>query len=421
MKILFLIQHFSTGKVAGGSKPWSLAKSMADKGYDVTVVTSNVHYIEKEDEKRSKYTYEEYEGVKIIKVNATGNFRKNFFTRIMNYVSFAFNAYKACMKINDIDVVLTSIQPIFTGPVGLHVSKKKKARFILEVRDIWPDTAIEIGALKSPILIKMSSWLALKLYKGAEKIITLTPGIADLIIEKGINKNKVYCIPIGFNLEEFEDEKIDKTLRKKYNWEDKFIAMYTGSHATTDSLDVMVKTAEYLKDNKNIKIVSIGDGDKRGELIKYCEERSLDNIEFIGIVPRTEIPSYLHAADITFICLKKGEHWKIFLQNKFFDYMGAKKPIVTVLKGTQQEMVEDANAGLAVEPEDYEAFAKTLIHLSNNKEECIELGQNGYEFVNKYFNRDDLLDFYLKLIENNELLHHDSIIYKYSQYKRINN
>lgn len=126
MKVLFLIQHFSKGKVAGGSKPWSLAKEMVSKGHEVVVVTSNVHYLIKEDNKREKISIEEYEGVKIIKVNATGNFRKNFFTRILNYMSFAFNAYKTCMKISDIDLVLTSIQPIFTGPVGALVAKKRR-------------------------------------------------------------------------------------------------------------------------------------------------------------------------------------------------------------------------------------------------------------------------------------------------------
>lgn len=271
--------------------------------------------------------------------------------------------------------------------------------------------------MKSPVLIKLSSWLANKVYKSAEKIITLTPGIADLIIEKGINKNKIYCIPTGFNEEEFLDSDIDKNVRLENGWENKFIVMYTGSHATSDNLDTMVKAAEYLKDNSNILFISYGEGDKRQGLMKYCDDKQLNNIKFLGLIPRTQVPSALYASDITIMCLKKGEHWKIFLQNKFFDYLGAKKPIIAALEGTQSEMILDYNAGVSVEPENYIELAEKILELSNNREYCLEMGQNGYNFVNKFFNRNNLLDFYLELINTEELLTHESIIYKYSKYK----
>jgi glycosyltransferase involved in cell wall biosynthesis len=398
MHVLFYIQHFLRDNQAGGTRPWSLCQELVRRGHKVTVIMANVHYLEKEDETRSRYAEEDWDGVRVLKVNATGNFRASFTRRLMNYLSYAGNAFLAGMKVEKPDLVLTSIQPIFTGPVGWLTSFLRRSPFFLEVRDVWPDTAIELGVITSPFLIYPSAWLARFLYKRARQIVTLTPGIAEIIEENGIRSDKICVLPVGLEESVLHPTHLED-VRQKHGWQDKFLVLYTGSHAVTDALETLLFAIERLKGHPEIHIVMIGDGDKKPDLIAYAEDKGLKNVTFLDLMPKKELASYLQATDICTMCLPKGHFWRIFLQNKFFDYMGSGKPIVASLIGTQKEYIEEAGAGLVVPPEDDSALAAAILKLSQSPEMVQEMGERAQHFVTSRFLRENLLMEYVDLLE----------------------
>lgn len=398
MHVLFYIQHFLRDNQAGGTRPWSLSQELVRRGHKVTVIMANVHYLEKEDESRARYAEEDWEGVRVLKVYATGNFRASFTRRLMNYLSYAGNAFLAGMKAEKPDLVLTSIQPIFTGPVGWLTSFLRRSPFFLEVRDVWPDTAVELGVLTSPFLIYPSTWLARFLYKRARQIVTLTPGIAEIIESNGIRAEKIHVLPVGLEESVLNPTNMED-VRQKHGWQDKFLVLYTGSHAVTDSLETLLSAIDQLKDHSEIHVVMIGDGDKKPDLIAYAEDRGLKNVTFLDLMPKKELASYLQAADICTMCLPKGDFWRIFLQNKFFDYMGSGKPIVASLLGTQKEYIEEAEAGIVVPPEDDQALAAAILQLSQSPETVRVMGERAKRFVISRFLREDLLMEYVDLLE----------------------
>ena len=398
MHVLYYIQHFVRDNQAGGTRPWSLCQELMRRGHKVTVVMANVHYLEKEDEGRARYAEEDWDGVRVLKVYATGNFRASFSRRLMNYLSYAGNAFLAGMKGEKPDLVLTSIQPIFTGPVGWLTSFLRRSRFFLEVRDVWPDTAVELGVIKSPFLIYPSTWLARFLYKRAKQIVTLTPGIAEVIEENGIRGEKIRVLPVGLEEGVLNPTNLED-VRLKQGWQDKFLVLYTGSHAVTDSLETLLKAINRLQDHPEIHFVMIGDGDKKADLMAYAKEKGLTNVTFLDLMPKRELASYLQATDICTMCLPKGDFWRIFLQNKFFDYMGSSKPIVASLIGTQKEYIEEAEAGIVVPPEDDQALAAAILQLAQSPETVRVMGERALGFVTKRFLREDLLKEYVDLLE----------------------
>jgi glycosyltransferase involved in cell wall biosynthesis len=268
---------------------------------------------------------------------------------------------------------------------------------IFEVRDLWPESAVELGELSHPAAISWAKKLEGACYARARKIIVVTNGILNRLVQRSIQNDKLILIPNGANTTMFVF-KSDKraTTRKELGLEGKFIAVYAGIFGLAQHLETIVETARILKDNRKIYFILIGDGPQKKIINTLIQHYSLPNLCVLPEQPRELIPGYLSAADVSIIPLKKAEIFKGALPSKIFDAWSCSLPVLISIDGEARDLVDRINAGRYVDPENPEKMAEALVEMSNHKDEIEEMGRNGRTYVEQYHSRQALAK---KLIE----------------------
>jgi glycosyltransferase involved in cell wall biosynthesis len=282
------------------------------------------------------------------------------------------------------------------------LSRLKRIPLIFEIRDLWPESAIDTGVLKSKMIIRAAYRFERFIYRKSKGINTLTPAFfKKLHEEKNVPEDKLIMIPnaADFSLSEKVTKEFDgKAFRKELSWEDKTVFIYIGAHGVANHLIQIIDAAERLKDT-NALFVLIGDGMEKKKLIAETEERKLGNVVFIDSVPKEEVFKYILASDVGMSVLKKADTFKTIYSNKTFDYMSCKKPILMVIDGISRDLVETAEAGLYAEPEDISDICEKINYLIENEEQRKTFGLNGYTHAKENFDRNVLAERYLEFIE----------------------
>ncbi len=412
MNILLVHQYFHDKEVVGGSRFNEMVDFWAKKGHNITVLAGMIHYgatssLEKEDKYKGKILYkEEYDkNITVIRCHVSESYNKNFLGRLWGYISFTFSSiWGGIREAKDkYDLVLVTSPPLFVGFTGYLVSRLKGVPLVFEVRDLWPESAIDAGVLKNRFIIKGAYWFEKFIYKKSKLINVLTPAFEKTMLEKKqIPKEKLILIPnaTDFRMSDELFASFDTTdFRKELDWEGKFVVIYVGAHGVANDLIQMVQTAEILKENKDILLVCVGDGMQKKEVVEAAKERKLENIKFYPSVPKREVLKYIMAADAGASVLKKVDAFKTVYSNKTFDYMGCKKAILMVIDGVSRELVEKAEAGVYVEPENPKDFAEKINYLYQNPELVKNYGINGYKYAKIHFDRERLAEKYLDHLE----------------------
>jgi glycosyltransferase involved in cell wall biosynthesis len=385
-------------------RPFRLCKLLAEKGHDVVVITTDFNFASGESEGPA-YESIETSGKPIIihRIASNRDFRKSLFHRVKTYAGFAVKAlWKGFWVSNRSQIVVTSIQPIFIGPIGWLIAVFRRAPFFLEVRDIWPDALEVKGAVTNKTVLALLYGLANFLYRRACHIVSITPGIAEELVKKGIPADKIDVLPNGMDPDLFPDVNIERqATRRRLGWEDQFIAIYIGVHTEVTSMDTIVAAAERLKYYKHIRFEVFGSGSTTPQLEQRIVQNQISNCRLNGTVNKAEVPQILAAADACLMCLFESPLIHIYFQNKFFDYMGAGKPIAAALRGHQRSIMEQHQIGLCVDPFDSDGLADAVLHLASNPTLCRKMGKNGRSFANAHYRLDKLLKKYAEL-----LIHH---------------
>jgi len=410
MRILLIHQYFLEKDDGGGSRFNEMTRIWASQGHEITVMAGMVHYAN--GKKSSKYKgkwfkkeNEFYSGVNVLRCHVSESYNANFIGRLWAYFSFVFSGiWGGLFKLNKIhDVIIATSPPLFVGIIAIVLSFFKRIPFVFEVRDLWPESAIDTGVIKNNYIIKFSYWFEKYLYKKAKLINVLTPAFYKALLEKkGVPEKKMIIIPnaadfsISDNLlETFNSNKF----RREIDIENDFVITYVGAHGVANGLDQILNTAEYLKDT-NVLFLLIGSGMQKSNLIKKAKEKTLKNVRFLDPVPKKEVLKYILASDMGASVLMKNDTFKTVYSNKTFDYMSCKKPILMAIDGVSRELVEKANAGSFVEPENPEDFEKKIRFYLNNPEKLKVEGENGYKFAKENFDRNVLAKRYIKHVES---------------------
>lgn len=396
MKILYVTQYFLTPEQAGGSRHYRHVKYLMDHGHQVDVLTTYVQdHMSRNIPPKYKgkfYVKEYYENISIYKTYSAPNYGQGFLDRLKNYLSFMFFAILLGLVIRGrYDIVFASSPSLFVGWAGFVLSKFKRALFVLEVRDLWPQSAIELGFLKNRLFIWMAEGLEKFLYRKAAVIIALTGGIKDAILKIVKNQDKVKLITNGVDTELYlKSNFID--FRAKYGLQKKFIAMYVGAHGVNNDLETLIDAAEELKEQSEIKFVFIGDGDHKSELMKLCANRGLKNVVFLPSQPKKLIPDYLNAADVCLLAIKKDLFFQGTLPNKLFDYMASGKPVVATVptEGESAHLIQKLQAGIICAPESGKQMARAILKLYEDKKVDHPLLLNARNYVLQNFSRNGL-------------------------------
>ena len=399
MRILVIHQYYLGKDDAGGSRFNQFAKYWKGKGHRVTVIAGTVHYATGKRDKRYKGKWiiegKESDEIKVLRTYVSARYNKSFVGRLWAYVSFTISSTWAGLFYSGRqDLVLATSPPLLVGITGYIISRIKRIPFVFEVRDLWPESAIDMGVLNNSLAIKLAYWLEKFIYKKADKINVLTPAFKETLLRKGVALNKIVMIPNGADLDIFKPQAEENWVRQKYGWDKRFVVIYIGAHGLANHLIQVVEVARDSREHEDILFVLVGDGMEKPKLAAKAKEYGLENIQFIDAQPKSQIADFVNASDVCTAVLKKADTFKTVYPNKVFDYMSCAKPVIIAIDGVARKLIEDARAGVYVEPENIEEFKKTVLKLYNNPNLCAEYGQNGYEYVKKHFARESLADQY---------------------------
>jgi glycosyltransferase involved in cell wall biosynthesis len=405
MNILLIHQFFLGKNDGGGSRFNEMTRVWTEKcGANVTVLSGMVHYAsgKKDETYKGKYTFIEQlnDQLKVIRCYVSESYNVNFLGRLWGYFSFVFSSiYGGLFKAKEkYDVILVTSPPLFVGITAYVLSKIKRVPFVFEIRDLWPESAIDTGVLQNKWIIKFAYWFEGFIYKKATLINVLTPAFRDkLINEKGVAPEKIIFIPnaADFSLSEKLLKEFDVTeFRKTNQFDDKFVIIYVGAHGVANHLIQVIEAAERLKDT-NVLFLLIGDGMQKPSLKEETQKRNLSNIRFVDSVSKAEVFKYILASDMGSSILKKVDTFKTVYSNKTFDYMSCKKPILMAIDGVSRALVEDAGCGVYVEPENTDDWEEKVRTYLNNPQLIEKQGESGYQYAQKYFDRDFLAKKYI--------------------------
>ena len=277
---------------------------------------------------------------------------------------------------------------------------------MFEVRDLWPESAIDAGVVTNKFIIKLAYALEKFIYKKAILINVLTPAFREALIrKKGIAADKIIFIPnaADFSLSDDLVQNFDvNKFKAESDLVEKFVITYVGAHGVANHLDQILDTAKLLKDT-NVLFLLIGDGMEKPRLIKRTYGEHIQNVRFINPVPKADVFKYILASDMGTSVLKNVETFKTVYSNKTFDYMACKKPILMAIDGISRKLVEEADAGVFVQPEDPNDFSCKIQYYMLNPEKIKSQGENGYIHAKNNFDRSILatnyLNFVLKIIK----------------------
>lgn len=393
-KNIWILNHYAiTPDMAGGTRHYDLGRELVRRGHKVTIFASGFDHNTKKYIKvhpKERYKIEDYNGVRFVWLN-TIPYHGNDWRRILNMISYGMRVLSVCRGMEKPDVVIGSSVHPFAVIAAWWLARRYKARFIFEVRDLWPQTAVEMGTIKATgIPAKLLYVWEKFMYKKAEKIIVLLPNAKEYIEKRGIDPQKIVWIPNGVDLERF-DKSIhinpsSEAAKVFENCKDKFKVVYTGAHGPANGLDTVIDAAYFLfKKLENIHFFLIGDGSEKNKLIKKAEEKKIDNITFLNPVSKSQIPAILQQSDLLLHCLKKLDVFNHGISpNKLFDYLASRKPVIMSAK-TSNNIVQESGAGIVVDPGNAEALAKGIVKIQEmSPEGRKKLGANGRAYVEKY-------------------------------------
>ncbi|WP_395655400.1 glycosyltransferase family 4 protein [Flavobacterium sp.] len=407
MRILVLHQYFLEENDSGGSRWNEITKFWSDQEHEITVLGGMIHANgnEKLPEYKGKWFKRKHQGnVEVIRCHVSESYNLNFLGRLWGYFSFMFSSLYAgiFMTKGKYDVIIVTSPPLFVGMSGYIISLFKRSPFLFEIRDLWPESAIDTGVVKNKLIIKLAFMFERFIYKRAKLINVLTPAFQKKLIEvKQIAKEKIIFIPnaADFSLSDDLLTNFDaEAFRKQLEINDNFVITYVGAHGVANHLEQILDAALLLKDT-NVIFLLIGQGMEKPRLKEYAELKQIRNVKFLDPVPKKEVFKYILASDMGASVLKNVETFKTVYSNKTFDYLACKKPIFMAIDGISRELIEQADAGIFVEPENSKDFSEKIRLYLEKPNEIIRQGENGYQYAKNNFDRIKLAQNYIDQIK----------------------
>lgn len=388
MKNIWIINHYATLEDEPATRSYDFAKKLVEKGYKVTILASSFsHYRfqEKKDYCGNNYLFENHNGIKFIWIKTFPYYRNNW-RRVFNMIIFSWRVFCVGKKLKDNPNIIigVSVHPLAAFS-AYFLAKNKGSRFFLEITDLWPEILIDMGIIskKTPVVFMLRK-LEKFLFRRAEKIITLWPFAYRYIEGLGFSKEKVVWIPHFVDFSRIKNlEPYDGGINKKYM---KFF--YFGIHSDYAGLEAIIESASILqKENeKRAKFIFVGNGSEKAKLIRMAEKLNLKNVEFLDMIPKTEMHKIMNEADVFIFTLK---NMPLLLKygissNKLIDYLAAGRPLI-FSANSDNNPVKEAGAGITVpaqSPKDFVLAVQNMINLEPSQR--VKMGQNAREYAEKH-------------------------------------
>lgn len=406
MKILLLHQYFLEEDDPGGSRWNEMTAAWTAEGHKVTVIAGMMHAngLEKRPEYKGRYFVKKQQGrVKVHRTHVSESYNNGFIGRLWGYFSFMFSSlWAGLFRVKGkFDVVIVTSPPLFVGASGYLISRFKRIPMVFEIRDLWPESAIDTGILTNKWVIRLAYWFEAFIYRKARLINVLTPAFYNTLRDKKkVPVDKLIMIPnaADFSLSEEILNSFDReAFRSTHGLQGYFVITYVGAHGVANHLEQLLEAGKVLEDT-NVLFLLIGQGMEKERLKELAVKMNVRNIRFLDSVPKKEVFRYIIASEMGASVLKRVDTFKTVYSNKTFDYFSCKRPILMAIDGVSRELVEDAKAGTYVEPENISAYNQVIREYLNNNERLAVEGENGYQYARINFDRYVLAKKYLDSI-----------------------
>ncbi|MGO9176456.1 MAG: glycosyltransferase family 4 protein [Desulfobaccales bacterium] len=391
-RILFFSYHLPRDEEPGAFRPWMEARLLKRAGFEVTAVTSGVHYMTGEDTRKGKgWCTEEFdEGIRILKTWAPTGFRRSILRRILSYLCFTwFAGLAGLLKVGNVDRVFAGTDPIFLMPMVFLVSRLKGAGLVLDERDLYPETAIALGVIREGRLSHLLFGMQQFFRKKAIGILAATPGIREKLQEYGYGEK----VQLLYNADVFLDGRPalgTATGSLKQQTGKKFLVGYAGGLGKSNDIWILFRVAYRLRDDLNdLGIVIIGDGENLEAFKGYCGQHHLENVFFLGPKPRSVARELLKEMDICVQPDPQHQFFSLTLASKTFDYHGLGKPTIFCGSGDTVKLLAESGGGLALPPEDDHALAEAIRRLLQDEPWRQRLGTAAKSWFNTHINIDN--------------------------------
>jgi len=401
MKILFLSHYFPPEVNAPATRTYEHCRRWVELGHEVTVVSCVPHHPmgRAYPGYRNRLIQTEYkDGIKAIKVLTYITANEGFIKRTWNYVFYMLMTIAVAPFLPRADIVISTSPQFFNGLAGFFVSRIKRCRWVLEIRDLWPESIVAVGAIKNRYVIGALEAIERFVYRKADHIVPVTYAFQRHILARGGNANRITVIRNGVDLQFFEPRAKDTTYARQLGIEGKFVAAYVGTHGMAHGLDLLINAAEKLKQRDDIVILLAGDGAERARLTAEVERRGLTNIKLLGQLPKAEMPKLWSITDVSVIVLKKLDLFLTVIPSKIFESMAMKQSIILGVAGESAELIQESGAGFVIEPENVQQLTDSILRLADAPALRAQLGENGRRYVEANFDRTVLADIFEKLL-----------------------
>jgi glycosyltransferase involved in cell wall biosynthesis len=395
MRILFFTHYFAPEGNAPATRVSELTRRWVAAGHDVTVITGVPNVpdgVVYEGYRNGLLQRETRDGVDVIRVWTYLAPNKGTARRIANFVSYMLTAALAGLFVRRPDVVIATSPQFFCGWAGVLVSRARRLPFVLEIRDLWPESIEAVGAMRNPRLLRFLEWLEQRMYAAATLIVTVGDGYRAKLVAKGVAPQRIDVIPNGVDLEAFLAGADGSKVRERYALGERFVCAYLGTIGMGCGLEVVLRAARMLREagRDDLRFLLVGDGAVREELEARAREEQLSSVIFTGRQPKSSMPEFLAATDACLVHLTRTELFKTVLPSKIFEAAAMRKPIVLGVEGFAADLVNEAGAGLCMQPENEVELLERVERLAADPALARALGDAGYERIARRYSYDRL-------------------------------
>ena len=390
MKILFLTHYFPPEVNAPATRTYEHCKQWIKKGHEVTVVTCVPNHPQGQvypGYKNKFFQKENIDGITVIRLWTYVTANEGFVKRTLNYISYMVSVVFAIPFLPKSDIVVSTSPQFFCGLAGYFVKLFKRIPWILEIRDLWPESIIAVGAISNKTIVRTLEYIEKKAYQKANHIVVVTDAFKAFITNKKIDPEKITIIKNGVDLTFYKPDEIEAKDVFGLNLDSRFVASYFGTHGMAHHLETVLDAAEILSERKDIVFLLVGDGAEKKKIVKQKEQRGLENVIMLEQQGKDKMPNLWALSDVSLVLLKKSDLFKTVIPSKIFESMAMKKPIILGVEGEVKGMIIEGDSGICIEPENAEDLANAVLKLADSSEFCAKLGNNGNEYVVRYFDR----------------------------------
>lgn len=404
MHILYVSQYFPPEPGAPAARVSELARAWVQAGHQITVLTGMPHHptgIVPPEYRRRVLVSEDFHGVRVVRTWIYAAANRGRLRRSLAYASFAASAALwGQFHVGRPDVLVATSPQFLCAVAGHAIARTRSLPFVFEVRDLWPESIVAVGALSAghPV-VRGLTLVEEHLYRRADRIVVVTDSFGTRLRQRGVPAHKIEVVKNGVDLDRFVPGSHDTPLRERLGFAGKFVVGYVGTHGMAHGLDSVLDVAAALRPHDRIRFLFVGEGAERQRLQARAKNEALENVVFLGALPRDAMNEVYATSDLCLVPLRKSELFQTVLPSKIFEILGMARPVLLSVDGEARALVEASGGGVFVPPEDVPAMTEAILRLAQEPAACQDMGERGRAYVKQHFDRKQLAARYLEILQ----------------------